>query len=76
MKNAKLDEKGYLPLYKYNTENADFIFNMNFFLCILLTIPLFIINIYIILFTFIISVPFKYIPLKYIVGIAYGSFIR
>ena len=76
MKDAKLDEKGYLPLYKYNTENADFIFNMNFFLCILLTIPLFIINIYIILFTFIISVPFKYIPLKYIVGIAYGSFIR
>ena len=75
MKNAKSDENGYLPIYMYNTEKTDFIFNINFLSCILFIIPFFIINIYIILFTFIISIPFKYIPLKYIIGIAYGSFI-
>ena len=40
----------------------------------LLTFPFLIINIYFIIFMIIISLPFKLIPMKYYMGIAYGTF--
>ena len=46
---------------------------INMGLGIILVIPLFIIHIYFILFILLISLPFNFIPLKYILGLHYAT---
>ena len=58
-------------------ENNDLIFvifmAINIAIVFLLIVPFIILNIYFIVVLLVISLPFKNYPLKYFIGIAYGS---
>ena len=75
MKNSQLDDNGYLAIYKNNLLYKNFFITLDIISSAFLTIPFIIINIYIIIIVLLISFPFKLIPLKYFLGIIYGTFI-
>ena len=75
MKNSKLEEHGYLTTYVNHLDKKDLFITINIIFTSFLVIPYFIMHIYIILFILLISFPFKLIPLKSIIGIAYSQFI-
>ena len=73
-KNGKIN-KGKMETYekhlsKYSRHKALII---NDCCSIVLSIPLFVIDIYFIIFILIISIPFKFIPLKYLLGLFYAN---
>lgn len=74
MKNTILRDDGILPSYKNHLNKKDLVITINIIFSCILAIPFLIINIYTILLVLLISVPFKLIPLKIILGIAFGRF--
>ena len=74
MKNTILRDDGILPSYKNHLNKKDLVITINIIFSCILAIHFLIINIYTILLVLLISVPFKLIPLKIILGIAFGRF--
>ena len=73
---AELKENGYLQNYElYIQRNSYFILQLfvgiNMAFAIVLCIPFLLLNIYFIFFIIIISVPFKFYPLKYVLALGY-----
>ena len=76
-KNAKTDNRGFLENYLQHLKK-----NNNFFayliaiiiglFCFILNISFYIHNFYLIILIILISIPFKFYPMKYYMGIAYG----
>lgn len=64
---------GKIERYYQHLKYYSFIEFINISFALLLIIPLFIIHTYFILFMLLISIPFKYIPLKYLLGIHYAT---
>ena len=76
MKNTELKENGDLDLYGRYLNRKDNFYSITFSIMdilysLLLIIPFFILNIYFILLIILISIPFKFSPLKVILGIFY-----
>ena len=59
--------------YFKHSKFYDYIFLINIGIAFSLVIPLFLIHIYFILFLLLISIPFKFIPLKYFLGMHYAT---
>ena len=57
----------------YNSKVYNYILIINIGIAIILVIPLFFIHIYFIIFILLISLPFKFIPLKYLLGILFAT---
>ena len=64
---------GFHPRYFLYVDAYDYIVMINMATSILLVIPLFFIHIYFIIFMIIISLPFKFIPLKYLLGMHFAT---
>ena len=64
--------KGGKRYYEYS-KVYDCVVIINMGIAIILVIPLFLINIYFIIFMLVISLPFKFIPLKYLLGIHFAT---
>ena len=73
MKND-LNVNGNLCVYKNHLDQKNKVITINIIFSFILIIPFFLINIYSILFFSLISAPFKFKPLKYIIGIIFGTF--
>ena len=72
IKNSKTDEK-YIKRYYEASKVYVCVVIINIGIAFILIIPLFLIHIYFILFILLISLPFKFIPLKYILGLHYAT---
>ena len=67
-------EDSQIKRYYEQSQLYDYIVTVNIGIAFILVIPLFIIHIYYIIFMLLISLPFKFIPLKYLLGIHYATF--
>ena len=71
----KLDENGNYITYANVLDHKDLIITINIFAAVLLTLPFFIINIYIIIIVWLFSFPIKLIPIRLFLGFIYGYFL-
>ena len=73
IKKKEKEKQGLEGRYYLYVDAYDYIVMINMAMAILLVIPLFFIHIYFIIFMIIISLPFKFIPLKYLLGIHFAT---
>ena len=59
--------------YYQHLKSYDYVMLINMGMAVILVISLFLIHIYFIIFILLISLPFKFIPLKYVLGIHYAT---
>ena len=76
-KNQK-DDKGYFlnyeDRYKKCYKTLQILVGIDIAFSVILTLSYILLNIYFIIIILIISIPFKFYPMKYFMGIAYGTF--
>ena len=74
----KKNDNGYLLNYelRYNKcyTTLQILVGIDIAFSIILTLPYVLLNLYFIVIILIISIPFKFYPMKYYMGIAYGTF--
>ena len=72
MKNGEI-KNGKVERYYLHLKIYDYVVFINIGIAFSLVIPLFIIYLYFVIFILLISIPFKFIPLKYILGTHYST---
>ena len=70
----EIDKNGNLCVYIDHLEQKNKVITINIIFSIILVIPFFLINIYFILLSLLISAPFRLKPLKFIIGLIFGTF--